>query len=350
MAGGLANSLPHTMCGNFAETRMTSADDFPPTPKISQLGAIATALLTMTLAGCAPARPAVPGPATAPAVPETLRVRSNGRIERVPIDRYAAAVALTEIAPGAIPQAAAESLYEAQIIVARTYGASRRARHGAEGFDLCDTTHCQRYEASRLQSARWAAAAIAIAARTSRQVLVHQGRFVEAVFHADCGGHTADARDVWGTPRAYLVAKRDDIDGPHRTWTSTLAADRLADALASDRRTRLAAPPIRSLAIVRRDRSGRAARIRITGGSAVEVDGDVFRAAISSTLGIQALPSTRFSLKKRGGAWEVTGSGFGHGVGLCQAGALSRAQAGAKAADILRFYYPGAIIRRAGAG
>lgn len=328
---------------------MTTADDFPLAPKNPHLSAIATALLTMTLAGCAPARPAIPEPATAPPIPDTLRVRSNGRIERVPLDRYAAIVALTEIAPGAIASAAAASLYEAQVVVARTYGASRRGRHGAEGFDLCDTTHCQRYEASRLQSARWASTAVAIADRTSRQVLVHQGRFVDAVFHADCGGHTADARDVWGAPRAYLVARRDDIDTPHRTWTSTLAADRLAGALASDRRTRVA-PPLRSIAVVRRDRSGRAARIRIAGASAVEVDGDVFRAAVSSTLGIQALPSTRFTLKKRGGDWQVAGSGFGHGVGLCQAGALSRARAGAKAAEILRFYYPGAIIRRAGAG
>lgn len=328
---------------------MTSADDFPPTPKIPHLGALATALLTVVLAGCAPLRPAVPEPAAVPRLPDSLRVRANGRIERVPIDRYAAIVALTEIAPGPIPQAAAESLYEAQIVVARTYGASRLGRHGAEGFDLCDTTHCQRFESSRLRSGRWAAAAVAIANRTTRQVLVHQGRFVEAVFHADCGGHTADARDVWGASRAYLVAKRDDIEAPHRTWRSTLAADRLAEALASDRRTRVA-PPIRTLAIVRRDRSGRAARLRITGGTTVEVDGDVFRAAVSSALGIQALPSTRFTLKKRGGGWEITGSGFGHGVGLCHTGALARARAGAKAADILGFYYPGAIIRRAGAG
>jgi stage II sporulation protein D len=307
---------------------------------------VACVAAAAVLAGCAPGRPAVPSSVAVPAIGETLRVRHNGRVETVAIDAYAAAVALTEIAPGAVPAATADALYEAQIIVARTYAVSRRGRHGAEGFDLCDTTHCQRYEPARLRSARWAQLAAAIAARTSRHVLVHDGGLIEAVFHADCGGHTADARDVWGAARPYLVARRDAIRDPHREWTSDLAAGRLAEALAADRRTRID-PPLRDLAIVRRDRSGRAARVRIAGRQAREVDGDVFRAAVTAGLGMHAVPSTRFTLRRRGDGWQLSGTGFGHGVGLCQAGALSRAGRGAKAAEILGFYYPGAIIRQA---
>lgn len=308
--------------------------------------AVVGVMCVVAVAACAPGRPAAPSSVAVPAIGETLRVRHGGRVETVPIDAYAAAVALTEIAPGALPDAAAEALYEAQIIVARTYAVSRRGRHGAEGFDLCDTTHCQRYEPARLKSARWAALASRVASRTSRGVLVHDGRLIEAVFHADCGGHTADARDVWGAARAYLVAKRDAIRDPHREWTSELDAARLVQALAADRRTRIE-PPLRDLAIVRRDRSGRAARIRLAGRGPVEVDGDVFRAVVTAGLGLRALPSTRFTLRRQGGGWQLRGTGFGHGVGLCQAGALSRARAGAKAAEILGFYYPGAIIRRA---
>lgn len=298
-------------------------------------------------AACAPSRP-VTTPAGVPRIAGTVRVRHNGRIERVPLDLYAAAVALTEIAPGAVPPATAEALYEAQIIVARTYAASRRGRHDAEGFDLCDATHCQRYEASRLREGRWAPLARAIATRTSRQVLLHDGRFIEAVFHADCGGHTADARDVWGTARAYLVAKKDDVPS-HREWTSALDRAKVGAALAADRRTRVELP-LREIDVTRRDRSGRAARVRLSGRTAVEVDGDVFRAVVSAALGLRALPSTRFTLRETREGWEATGTGFGHGVGLCQLGALARARGGANAAEILRFYYPGAIIRRAGAG
>lgn len=253
---------------------------------------IGTLLAAAALGACAPARPAPPVIGAAPSIPDAIRVRHQGRIERVALDTYAAAVALTELAPGAQPVAVADAVYDAQIIVARTYAASRRGRHGAEGFDLCDATHCQRYEPARLETARWARAAKAAAARTAGQVLVHQGRLIDAVFHADCGGHTADARDVWGSARPYL---------------------------------------------------------RIRGRTTVEVDGDVFRAAVSSALGLQALPSTRFTLRETRGGWEAAGTGFGHGVGLCQTGALARARAGASAARILGFYYPGAIIRRAGA-
>lgn len=317
--------------------------------------AIAAAAL---IAACAPSRAATTPSRPAPAIGDTLRVRANGRIERVPIDLYAAAVALTEVAPGAVPQATAEALYEAQIIVARTYAASRRGRHGAEGFDLCDTTHCQRYEAARLSSGRWAQLARAIAARTSRDVLVHEGALIEAVFHADCGGHTADARDVWGSARAYLRAREDDLPSArrsgegaprHREWTSVLGRDAITAALARDRRTRVEGP-VRALRVSRRDESGRAARVRIEGRTTIEADGEVFRAAVTAALGARALPSTRFDLRGAGSGWEARGTGFGHGVGLCQTGALARAHAGVRAADILRFYYPGAIIRRAGPG
>ena len=314
--------------------------------------------IATTIAGCAPSRPARTPDGAVPAISSTIRVRHNGRIESVPMNDYAAAVALSEIAPGAVPESTAEALYEAQILVARTYAASRRGRHGAEGFDLCDATHCQRYEAARLRTGRWAALARTNAARPSRRVLVHDGRFIEAVFHADCGGHTANARDVWGAARAYLVAKRDDAPKPrggdggtavHREWTSTLDAARLGAALAADRRTRVELP-VRDLTIAGRDDSGRAARVRITGRTSVDVQGDVFRAVVTAALGLRAMPSTRFTIRRGRDGWDLAGTGFGHGVGLCQVGALARARGGAKAAEILRFYYPGAIIRRAGAG
>ena len=306
--------------------------------------------LACTVAACATAPRHAP-PGAAPPIGAGIRVRHEGRISTVPIDTYAALVALTELAPGAETPDTAAAVYEAQIIVARTYAASRRGRHGAEGFDVCDTTHCQRYEAARARTGRWAALARDIAARTSGRVLVYGSTLVEAVFHADCGGHTAAAEDVWLTARPYLTARRDDA-GPHRRWQSALPRDAVERALNADRRTRLAGA-LRDIAVAARDRSGRARRVRITAGprgaAPVEVAGDVFRAAIAATLGIRTLPSTRFDLARAGSGWRATGTGFGHGVGLCQAGALARARKGSSATEILSFYYPGAIIGRAAA-
>lgn len=308
-------------------------------------GAVTGVALIALAAGCA--APRTPGPSPAG---DAVRVRHGGLIQTVPLDTYAAIVALTELAPGAEAEPAARAVYEAQVIVARTYAVNRRGRHRAEGYDLCDATHCQRFEAARLRTARWATLVTGIARRTSGQVLTHGGRPIEAVFHADCGGHTAAAEDVWSTSHPYLRARSDDVS-PHRRWAVALARDDLERALNADARTRLGAP-LRTLEVVTRDRSGRALRLRATArraGGAVdtlEVDGTVFRAVVTSTLGIQALPSTRFALRPAGAGWRFSGSGFGHGVGLCQAGALIRARAGAAAADILGFYYPGAIIGR----
>lgn len=309
--------------------------------------AVAGVALVAFAAGCAaPARTV--GPATGG---DAVRVRHGGLIQTVPLDTYAAIVALTELAPGAEAEPAARAVYEAQVVVARTYAVSRRGRHRTGGYDLCDTTHCQRFEAARLRTARWAALVTDLARQTSGQVLTHRGRPIEAVFHADCGGHTAAAEDVWSTSHPYLPARSDDVS-PHRRWSVALARDDLERALNADARTRLRAP-LRTLEVVTRDRSGRAVALRVTAGraegsvDAVEVDGTTFRAVVTSTLGIQALPSTRFALVPAGSGWRLSGSGFGHGVGLCQAGALIRARQGAAARDILGFYYPGAIIERA---
>lgn len=318
---------------------------------------LALSLATLLIAACATPRPAVPRAGARVSVSQTVRVRHAGRIHTVPLDTYAAIVALTEIAPGAESNATAASLYTAQIVIARTYAASRAGRHGAEGFDLCDATHCQRYEAARLETARWAKLARQIARDTAGEVLVYGGATVEAVFHADCGGHTADAADVWRTARPYLIARRDDLPEPrrgdrggptHREWDVTLTRADVEAALRKDRRTRVAGALTR-IEIVRRDVSGRAARLRLTPGrgTPVEVDGDVFRAVVNASLGIRALPSTRFTLSGTREGWRVKGTGFGHGVGLCQMGALARARSGASPAEILRFYYPGAIIERA---
>ena len=316
--------------------------------RMIRLAALASA--GAILSACGAAGPAAPAPGPAPAVPPTIRVRHEGRVRTVPLDLYAAVVTLTEFAPGAETPATVDALYEAQVIVARTYAVSRRSRHGADGFDVCDSTHCQRYEAARLETGRWAALARRIAGRTAGAVLVHDGRLVEAFFHADCGGHTADAADVWRTGRPYLVARSDDSH-PDREWIGTLAREAVQGALRRDRRTRLEGA-LGDIEIVRRDRSGRAARIRLTArtrgaaGTAVEVDGDVFRAVVTAALGFRTLPSTRFSLERQPGGWRASGTGFGHGVGLCQAGALSRARKGDTAAEILGFYYHGAIIER----
>ena len=79
----------------------------------------------------------------------------------------------------------------------------------------------------------------------------------------------------------------------------------------------------------------------------------MFREVVTRRLGVKTLKSTLFSVKKTRGVFTFSGRGFGHGVGLCQAGAMARLKAGESPEKVLSFYFPGTsvgsgVIRRSG--
>ena len=95
-----------------------------------------------------------------------------------------------------------------------------------------------------------------------------------------------------------------------------------------------------------RDAAGRVVRLTLQGTRVVTLRGTEFRTALSEALGPPGLRSTLFTISRAGGRFVFEGRGFGHGVGLCQTGALARARADQSARDILAFYYPGAVLTR----
>jgi stage II sporulation protein D len=78
----------------------------------------------------------------------------------------------------------------------------------------------------------------------------------------------------------------------------------------------------------------------------VVIRGDQFRAVVTRTFGARALASTRFSVRRDQNELVFTGRGFGHGVGLCQAGAVRLAGDGQSVVEILSHYFPGTRLRR----
>jgi stage II sporulation protein D len=302
-------------------------------------------LLIVTAAACA-TRPRVPE-----LLPdETIRVQVTERgvahLREVPLEEYAAVAALSEFAPAAGAPAAVAAMFEVQAVVARAYAVSHRGRHRNAGFDLCSTTHCQLYEPERLSTSRWAALARAAAASTAGLVLVSGGRPVDAVYHADCGGRTSAAREVWeGADPGYLRAQADDgaAAAAHSSWQFAVDGRALVRALDADPRTRVGGR-LHAVTIVTRDGSGRAARILLRGARDVTVRGTDFREVLTSAFGARALRSTRFEVSSSAGRHVFSGTGFGHGVGLCQAGAFARVSAGAAPTAVLQRYYPGTTL------
>jgi stage II sporulation protein D len=283
-------------------------------------------------------------------LPDTLLIKSSGPVgplSRVPLEQYVVIAALSEVSPTGEPDTAVARIFDVQTVVARTYAVRNVGRHRAEGYDLCDTTHCQVYNPDRLRVSRFAEAARAAGRRTTGLVVAYGTQLAETVFHADCGGATTDASDVWGRVVPYLIRRVDDLPAPtHRPWQFVATTDQLRTALNADTRSTVGRR-LDALDVVARDQSDRVMSITARGESSATLKGDTFRTIVNRTLGVRSLQSTRFSFTKRGTTYTFDGSGFGHGVGLCQRGAITRARQGQSLTDIIDSYYPGTEILRA---
>lgn len=292
-------------------------------------------------AACTPAVPRLPG-APPTDIPARLRVQVEGRVSTVSLEQYVLGAALSEVTPVNESNAAAATIYEVQAVVARTYAVAHVGRHGTQGFDLCDTTHCQLYQPGRIQTSRFAAIARSAVVATTGRVRRFEGRPASTPFHSDCGGRTTTASSVWGGAGVSYLQERDDNlpNGTHRTWQFSATAHEWSAVLSRDPRTD-AGGTLRNLLVSKTDSSGRAAEVEIVGARTRRVSGATLRAVVSAVRGDRSVLSTRFVVSRTDDGFRLDGTGFGHGVGLCQVGAMARARRGDSAAAILAHYFPG---------
>ena len=220
---------------------------------------------------------------------------------------------------------------EAMAIAIRTFARVNAGRHRAEGYDFCDTTHCQRL----LRGPAPTRVRAAVEA-TQGLILWARGRPAEVFFHRNCGGMTEDAGAIWpGASRTWLPVQSDETCarlGP-RDWTARIALTELARALGR--------PQIRALRVASRTRSGRVATLWSDVGP---LDAEQVHLAVGRALGWQYLKSRLYDVHIEGTEAVFTGRGSGHGVGLCQDGAEARGHASQTAEQILAFYFPGTRV------
>ena len=173
-----------------------------------------------------------------------------------------------------------------------------------------------------------------------------RGQAADVYFSASCGGATANIQTLWGvTPPAYLRGVRDEYCGtmPHHTWTDVIPASQLWQALRSDPRTDPGSR-LDNVRVAQIDETGRAQSIAIAGQTLRTVSGWDFKIIVGRSLGWNKLKSSRFEITRAGSDFVFSGSGFGHGLGLCQEGAHVLAQKGAIYQQILAKYFPGANL------
>jgi stage II sporulation protein D len=276
----------------------------------------------------------------------------------VKIDDYLRGVVPLEIGTTAYSDSAA---VQAQAVTARSYAYIHLSADARQPYDLTAGTLDQVYGGVAVETPVSSEAVES----TRTQVLKYAGRVVNAPYHSTCGGSTAAASEIWrSNDEPYLQRVSDRIPGssryycdlaPRFRWTRTIEGPDLTAALAQYLSSYTSVPnrtpgTPRNITIGSHTPSGRVGTITITTdrGNFV-VRGNDARFVLRPPGG-EILNSTYFSVETTsapdGSIARLTlhGMGYGHGVGMCQSGAIGRARAGQDYRTILRTYYPGTTV------
>ncbi len=248
----------------------------------------------------------------------------------------------------------------AQAVVSRTLALRNVGRWRTRGYDLMATVADQAYAGVGFESP----ASDQAVAETAGRVLTYEGGLIDIFFHSTCGGLTAPGPEVFSyATRPYLRSIRDvDENGrawcaisPRYQWRETWSGEALARGLRSTLPAAGGNPALaddlRDIRILDRTATGRVARLEIQGGDgALVLSGPAARLLLRTRDG-SPLRSANFTVQvTREGPriveLTISGSGAGHGVGMCQWGALGRSRAGFSYEDILSAYFPGTQLIR----
>jgi stage II sporulation protein D len=282
-------------------------------------------------------------------------------INLVPLETYLEGVVPHEIGE---PGPDAYAAVEAQAVAARTYALSRMDLNRARAYDVEAGVMDQVYRGNEKRS-RLASSAVR---DTRSMVLSYRGSLCDAYYSATCGGCTSDIRTVWpDRPDAPFLHGALDrpaggadsfcADARNFRWCYSLSGHALGNTLRQTLPALLNVAPasignLMDLRIVSRTPSGRVGRLEIqTSTGTFAVEGDKIRRALmlDVTKG-RILPSTMFDFEKHMSgnviaSVDIIGGGNGHGVGMCQNGAIGMARRGYAYDMILQHYYPGSELR-----
>ncbi len=267
-------------------------------------------------------------------------------INVVDIEDYLKGVVPCEI--GKITEELIEAA-KAQAVAARSYAYSNKNKYAELGFDLYATSQDQVYGGINAED-KLIGEAIK---KTKGLVLTYQGRPIQAKYHSTCGGKTADFNDAWpgaGPPYLSSVVCGFCEDSPHYQWQKIMHKDDFLRNLRDNlKKTGIIIAEnefIKGFRFKRNPKSGRITSVIVlTNLNEYKIDAHYIRTPFG-TEGDPGglLKSNYFHLGVKGDSIVIKGKGYGHGVGMCQFGAIGMAKKGKKFKEILRHYYPIAKI------
>jgi len=292
------------------------------------------------------------------AVEISARADSLFAVNVIPLEDYLRGVVPKEIGPR--PAADLEAV-AAQAVAARTYTAKRLGQYNSLPFDVFADVQDQVYAGVEGENG----VADEAIRKTRGMILADDHGLIEAFYSSTCGGQRSDIAAVWPHREAH-PALRGGPDGSrgrewcrssrHFRWTEAWTGPALSALVRANLPGALELPPgsvrgeLLDLRIVDRGPSGRIARLEYrTANGTWRVPGDKNRWILRRPDGsILRSVFVDLDVRRDGGrvvSVSAEGRGNGHGVGMCQVGAIGRAEAGQGWWEILRAYYPGVRIR-----
>jgi SpoIID/LytB domain protein len=346
--------------------RLVRREPFVITPRSRDQGLVALNLSGPGQASAATAEKLLRGDVEIAVWRKTLRV-----VNRIDLESYTHGVVSAEM-----PIRSPLEALKAQAVTARTHALFIKTLehvHRRDGYDLCDEQHCQVYAGARAESER----SRAVVEATRGIIVTYRGRPAHVIYSANCGGRTQDGRGLtgWGDIPYWKGISDCPVPEPApdspwalRRWlTSTPQAYCKPSNFVYPshfRWTRLAPWTELSRRIDRRYHTGRLKRIRVlrrapSGNvNALLLEGTRRQVKVDSEMSIRGLPglgslrstlflfTPEFDADGKPEALTFTGGGWGHAVGMCQSGAMGRAEAGQDFPQIILSYYPDTALGR----
>jgi stage II sporulation protein D len=238
------------------------------------------------------------------------------------VEKYISGVVMTEGGSGKDSE-----YFKTQAIIARTYMYKYFDKHLADRYNVCDNTHCQAFNGLSSDTLLNKT----VLETRGLVILDKDSILIISAFHSNCGGETSSSDDVWLSGQPYLKSVSDPycLTSRNATWQKSLSFDQWVSYLRKSGFTgKVDDPSVFSFL-----QESRQANYK-TGSFTMPLR------TIRSDL---KLRSSFFSVFVKGDSILVKGRGYGHGVGLCQEGAMMMAVKGFNWLEIINFYYSGVI-------
>ncbi len=274
-------------------------------------------------------------------------------INHIDVEQYLRGVVPLEI--GKRPESLIEAL-KAQAVAARTYTYKRMLERKNASFDMTATVQDQVYGGA---DSEYRESDLAIK-MTEDLVMVYRDSLINAYYHSTCGGKTANIEDVWEKPYCSYLRSVNDLDSSgqpycrisprfnwQERWTSRTFFDQIHNNLSKAYPEKVRQGSIKEISVKENFSCGRVKRCAFSGNNwTVDMGGDRLRFIIRrDTPEKPILQSANFKIVSLGSKEVlISGTGYGHGVGMCQMGAIGRAAANQSFEEILKAYYTGIII------